>query len=181
MLPRSFRFLALFACLAIVQTAFAGGPRWVAGSSYFNSTVKGQPVHWKNGPVLYYTDPGPLTASAFHTLLLTMLQTAAAAWSGVPTAGVNIVVGGSLSEDVSGSNVTVGANGTINMPADIQSTATNKPLGIVFDADGSVINALFGQGASNAEDCRDNGVMTIVDNVAPDGTIAHALMLLNGL
>lgn len=69
MLPRSFRFLALFACLAVAQTSFAGGPRWVAGSSYFNSSAKGQPVHWKNGTVLYYTDPGALTPSAFHTLL----------------------------------------------------------------------------------------------------------------
>jgi hypothetical protein len=67
------------------------------------------------------------------------------------------------------------------MPSDIQSTAINKPLAIVFDADGTVINALLGQGASDPSDCRDNGVVTFVDNVATDGTIQHALMVLNGL
>ena len=67
------------------------------------------------------------------------------------------------------------------MPADVQSAATGTPVGIVYDEDGSVINALFGQGASDPSDCRDTGVMTVVDNFASDGSIVHALMLVNGL
>jgi IPT/TIG domain len=112
--------------------------------------------------------------------MTSLVAQSASAWSSVPTAALSITNGGSLNEDVSGSNVTAGPNG-ITMPADIQSTATSRPLAIVYDADGSVINAFFGSGASAASDCRDNGVMTIVDNVETDGTIQHALMLLNGL
>jgi hypothetical protein len=180
MLRSGLKSTILFAFLDLAPAVFAGGPRWVAGSSYFNTSVKGQPVHWKNGVVSYYLDQNGLTTLAYHTLMTSLVAASANAWNSVPTAAVNITLGGNLSEDVSGSNVTAGPNG-ISMPADIQSTATSKPLGIIYDTDGSVINAFFGQGASAASDCRDNGVMTLVDNVAADGTIAHALMFLNGL
>lgn len=180
MLRSVYKLLAILALAALVPPAFAGGPRWVAGSSYFNTAAKGQPLHWKNGVVTFYADQGTLSALAYYTLTYNLIVAAAAAWNSVPTAAVKITPGGNLSEDVNGNNVKVGANG-ISMPVDIQSTATNKPLGIIFDYDGSVINAFFGAGASAASDCRDNGVMTIVDNIAADGTIAHALMLLNGL
>ncbi len=172
--------ILLLFLLILASAAFAGGPRWVAGSAYFDASVKGQPVHWKNGAVSYYLDQGALSTLGFHTLMTSLVAQSANAWNNVPTAAVSITNGGNLSEDVSGSNVIAGANG-ITMPADIQSTATSKPLAIVYDADGSVINAFFGPGASAASDCRDNGVMTVVDNVATDGTIQHALMLLNGL
>jgi len=180
MLRSGLKLSVLLVSLAIAPAVFAGGPRWVAGSSYFNSSVKGQPVHWKNGAISYYLDQNGLTPLAYHTLLTGLVAQSANAWNNVPTAAVSITLGGALNEDVSGANVTVGPSG-ISMPADIQSTAASKPLGIVYDSDGSVINAFFGQGASAASDCRDNGVMTIVDNVATDGTIMHALMLLNGL
>src|ERR1700735_4266740 len=34
--------------------AYAGGPRYVAGVSYFNPAVLGQPVSWSGGQVRYY-------------------------------------------------------------------------------------------------------------------------------
>lgn len=175
------KLTTLVTALALLtQAAFAGGPRWVAGSSYFNGSVKGQPVHWKNGTISYYLDQGSLTPLAYGSLMVSLVAQSASAWNSVPTAAVSITNGGSLNENVSGSNVIAGPNG-ITMPADIQSDDTSKPLAIIYDTDGSVINAFFGAGASNASDCRDNGVMTIVDNVATDGTIQHALMILNGL
>ncbi|HLH33739.1 MAG TPA: IPT/TIG domain-containing protein [Alloacidobacterium sp.] len=166
--------------LVLTQGAFGGGPRWVAGSSYFNSSVKGQPLRWKNGTISYYLDQNALTPLAYHTLMTSLVAQSANVWNNVSTAAVSITNGGSLNEDVSGSNVVAGPNG-ITMPADIQSTATSKPLAVIYDTDGSVINAFFGAGASAASDCRDNGVMTIVDNITTDGTIQHALMILNGL
>lgn len=180
MFSSSRKLLILIVLLSLNSAAFAGGPRWVAGSSYFNTSVKGQPLHWKNGAVSYYLDQGALTPYAYHTLMTSVVAQSAAIWNNVPTAAVSITLGGYLNEDVNGSNVIAGTNG-VTVPADIQSTATSKPLAVVYDADGSVINAFFGPGASSADDCRDNGVMTIVDNVATDGTIQHALMLLNGL
>jgi IPT/TIG domain len=180
MFSSSRKLPALAVVLALTPIAFAGGPRWVAGSSYFNLSVKGQPVHWKDGSVSYYLDQGALSAVGYPTLMSSLVAASANAWNNVPTAAVSITLGGYLNEDISGANVTTGASG-VTMPADIQSTAISEPLAIVFDADGSVINAFFGPGASAASDCRDNGVMTIVDNVATDGTIQHALMLLNGI
>jgi hypothetical protein len=67
------------------------------------------------------------------------------------------------------------------MPADIQSSAINRPVAVVYDQDGSVINALYGSGTSLAASCPTNGVLVSVDNFATAGNIAHALMLVNGL
>jgi hypothetical protein len=67
------------------------------------------------------------------------------------------------------------------MPQDVQSSATGTPLGIVYDADGSVLNALEGAGASDPGGCNVNAVTTIVDNFSKDATIAHALLIVNGL
>lgn len=166
--------------LAVVQAARAGGPRWVAGSSYFDVSAKGKPVVWANGQVTYFTDLGALSTQVSQTQANTMVATAASVWSAVPTAAVLIQSGGSLAEDVNGSNVTVGSGG-ITLPTDIQSTATNKPVAVVYDEDGSVINALYGPGASSALSCPTNGVLVDVDNLAATGNIAHALILVNGL
>ena len=162
------------------QIAHAGGPRWVAGSSYFNSSVKGQPIVWANGQITYYTDLGNLSAQVTQAQANTMVATAAAAWSNVKTAAITMQHGGSLAEDVNGSNVTVGASGVI-LPADIQSTATSKPVAVVYDADGSVIDAIYGTGASSPLACQNNGVLVSVDNLAVTGNIVHAVVLVNGL
>jgi hypothetical protein len=172
--------LAVLVLLFAVPLAHAGGPRWVAGSSYFNASAKGQPIVWANGQVTYYTDLGDLSAQVNQSQANAMVATAAAVWSNVGTAAVSIQTGGSLAEDVNGSNVTSGTSG-IAMPADIQPTATSEPVAVVYDQDGSVINAIYGPGASSALTCQNNGVMVSVDNLAVTGNIVHALILVNGL
>jgi hypothetical protein len=166
--------------LFALQIAHAGGPRWVGGSSYFDSSVKGQPIVWANGQVTYFTDLGNLSAMISQAQANAMVATAAAVWSSVPTAAVSIQSGGSLAEDVNGMNVTGGANG-VTMPADIEAAATNFPVAVVYDADGSVIDALDGAGASSPLVCQNDGVIVSVDNLAPSGNIIHALILVNGL
>ena len=42
--------------VALAQFVRAGGPKYVAGSSYFNPGLAGQPVTWANGAVRYYAD-----------------------------------------------------------------------------------------------------------------------------
>ncbi|HEX3470668.1 MAG TPA: hypothetical protein VHT28_05735, partial [Silvibacterium sp.] len=175
-----FALLLAILCLIAGSDAYAGGPRWTAGSSYFNSSAKGKPIVWANGQVGYYVDLGNLSASVNQSQAKTMISNAAAVWNAVATAAVKITAKGSLSEDVNGTNVTTGPNG-VTMPADIQPTATTRPVAIVLDADGSVINAFYGAGASSAASCQQNGVITMVDNLATSGNIAHALMLINGL
>jgi len=174
--------LVLVAMILIfaVEVAHAGGPRWVAGSSYFNSSVKGQPIVWSGGQVTYYTDLGDLSVPVTQDQANTMVATAAAVWSNVNTAAVSIQWGGSLAEDVNGSSVISGANG-VTLPADIQPTATNTPVAVVYDADGSVIDAIDGPGASSTLACQNNGVLVNVDNFSVAGNIAHALVLVNGL
>ncbi len=172
--------LVALLCLIAENSAYAGGPRWIAGSSYFNPSAKGKPVVWANGQIGYFTDMGKLSSTVTQAQANTMVTNAAAVWNAVTTAGVKITSKGTLSEDVNGTNVTSTA-GVITEPVDIQSTATTKPVAIVYDADGSVINALFGAGASVASSCQENGVWTTVDNLTVAGNIAHAVMIINGL
>jgi hypothetical protein len=40
---------------------YAGGPRWVAGTSYFDPATTGRPIIWKNGVLNYYIDLGNLS------------------------------------------------------------------------------------------------------------------------
>lgn len=173
-----FALTVAFALLS-PTVAHAGGPRWYGGSSYFAPAVKGQPIVWSNGKVVYYTDQGSLSSALTQAQANSMVATAAAVWSGVATAAVSITRGGALGEDVNGTNVINGASG-ITEPADIQPSST-LPVAVVYDADGSVINAIYGQGASANNACQENAVMVSVDNLSTAGNITHAVMLVNGL
>ena len=189
---RSVWVLGLLLFLA-PAAAVAGGPKYVAGVSYFNPGVLGQPVHWAQGQVSYYVDQGPLNSTVSNQQATAMVDAAAALWSAVPTAGVTLTHKGPLNEDVSGANIVVSGTsftvtgeqtsqvGVITQPADVMPAATRFPLGVIFDADGSVINAAFGPGASQPTSCQNNGVFTWLDSVNPDATIAHGVIVLNGL
>lgn len=179
-------YLAALPLLALVSTldstsAMAGGPKYVAGASFFNPAVEGEPVHWAGGQVSYYVDQGPLNSTIDNQQATAMVDAAAALWSAVPTAGVTLVDAGSLHEDVSGSNVLVNAESQFAAPADVTPSATGEPLAVIYDADGSIVNALYGADASAPESCQFNGVFVWMDNVQPDATIAHGVILLNGL
>ncbi|MGP8253001.1 MAG: IPT/TIG domain-containing protein [Terracidiphilus sp.] len=168
--------------------AVAGGPKYVAGASYFNPAVLGQPAHWANGQVNYYVDQGALSSTVTNQQATAMVDAAAALWSAVPTAGVTLTDMGQLNEDVNGANIevnvtgiAVNATGQITAPADVTPSATSYPLGVIYDADGSVIDDLFGATTSTPETCQDNGVYVWMDNLNADATIAHAIIIVNGL
>lgn len=165
--------------LGLPPAARSGGPKWVAGTSYFNPAAAGQPLHWAGGQVNYYVDQGPLNGAIGHQQATAMVDAAAALWSSVATAGVTLTDKGTLNEDVNGANIAA-ANGAITQPADATASATNYPVAVIFDADGTVIDAIFGVGASDPTSCQNNGVMVWGDNVNPDATIAHGAMVLNG-
>jgi hypothetical protein len=172
--------LALIAWLAFPCAAFAGGPRWVAGSSYFDPAALGKPVLWQGGVLNYYTDQGGLSSTVTQAQANALVASAAAIWTGVPTAAISITAAGSLAEDVNGSNVTT-SGGLVTAPADIVSTATQTPIAIVYDFDGAVTDALLGPGASDPIACLDDGVTLMVDGMSTAGNINHTLMILNGL
>ncbi len=170
--------ILLFGVLAS-PFGYAGGPRWVAGTSYFDPATTGRPIIWKNGVLNYYTDLGNLSPTVTQTQANAMVAQAAAMWSGIPTAALQINAAGSLAEDVNGTNFYNGPDGPV-IPVDVQSTATDRPLGIIYDSDGSVLDALEGEGASDPNSCNVSGVSVLVDNFLPDATITHALMIVNG-
>jgi len=159
-------------------SASAGGPKFVAGVSYFNPAVLGQPVNWSGGQVRYYVDQGPL-GTLSNAQAVAMVDAAAAIWSAVPTAAVKLTDEGALAEDVSGSNVLAG-NGFFAAPSDVTPSATGTPVAVIFDSDGSVIDALEGVGASTPSNCALNGPLVWIDNFNPNATFAHGVIVLNG-
>jgi hypothetical protein len=155
----------------------AASPRFVAGAAWTNV---GRPMGWYRTDVHYFVDAGPLSASVDHAAGLAMVDAAAGVWN---IAGVDFTLtnGGSLSEDVSGDNVYLGANGPV-WPADAAKTNyAAKQIAVIFDADGAVTDALLGAGASDPGSCRTNGVTESTDLFLQPGKIAHALIIINGL
>lgn len=111
--------LIVTSLLLVPACATAGGPKFVAGTSYFNPAVIGQPVHWSGGQVNYSVDQGPLSGYLTNQQATAMVDAAAALWSSVPTAGITLTDEGPLNEDVNGSNIVVNSSGAITAPADV--------------------------------------------------------------
>jgi IPT/TIG domain-containing protein len=175
--------LRLAGAAAIVFFALlsrAGGPRYIAGTTYFNPGTAGQPLVWAQGQVLYFTDQGDLSPILPNASANTLVANAFSQWTSVATAAVTSSSGGDLAEDVNGSNVYLNSDGSISMPADIQPSATSTPVGIVYDDDGSVTSALLGAGAGSSSQCFFNAVFGGVDNFSTSGTFEHALVVING-
>ena len=118
-----------------------------AGSTYFNSTTMGQPIIWSGGQLNYYTDQGDLSPILPNSAANAFVANALAQWTSVSTAAITANAAGQLAEDVNGNNVEVNSEGVGTAPADITPSATQTPIGIVYDYDGSVTDALLGEGA----------------------------------
>lgn len=181
MLQHSFRALGIvFILVSICPPLYAGGPAYVAGKSFFDPGVKGKPLTWAQGSLNYYTDQGDLSPVLTGPAADAFVADAFTRWTSIPTAAVAVTRTGQLSEDVSGANVFLNADGTISMPPDILTTSTAKPLAVVYDRDGQVTSALLGQGAGAADSCFTNAVFGGADNFTSDGHFAHALVVVNG-
>jgi hypothetical protein len=170
--------LALIVLIALVELARAGGPEYVAGVGYFNAGLAGQPVTWAGGAINYYTDQGNLSPILAGPDADAFVADAFSRWTSISTAAVSATRTGQLAEDVSGANVILNSDRTLTMPADIQPTATTKPVALVYDADGQVTDALIGIGASG--DCFTTAAFGGADAFTTDGHFAHALVVLNG-
>jgi hypothetical protein len=104
------------------SAALAGGPKYVAGTTYFNSGTAGSPLNWAQGSVNYYTDRGNLSPILPGATADAFVANAWSQWTSIPTVAVSAIRVGQLAEDVSGTNVTVNSDGSINIPADIMPT-----------------------------------------------------------
>jgi len=177
--------LRRFVLLVIVvvwlsSSSRAGGPAFVAGSA-FDPAVKGQPVIWANGSVQYFTDQGDLSPILPNSQADLFVASAFAPWTGISGVALMVTQAGHLAEDVNGMNVSCDYQGNCTIPADIAPAATTTPLGIVYDYDGDVTNALLGQGAGGSDYCFSNAVYGGPDNFGAEATITHALVVINGV
>ena len=172
--------LATGLLLAMPLGARAGGPRTVAGTSYFDPGVKGIPLTWGQGLINYYTDRGNLSPILPGANADAFVGDAFSRWTSISTAAISAVRTGTLAEDISGVNVSA-SGGSITVPADIRPSATGFPIAIVYDIDGSVTNALLGQGAGGANSCFSNAAYGGVDSFSTDAHFLHALVILNGV
>jgi hypothetical protein len=180
---RSFLFrltTALAIVLLFAMLARAGGPEYVAGSSYFNSSTMGQPIIWSQGQVNYYTDQGDLSPILTNDSANLLVANAFSQWTSVSTAALVAISAGQLAEDVIGANIAVNSSGTVTAPADITPSATQIPVGIVYDFDGSVTDALLGAGAGDPSQCFWNAVYGGADNFGAGANFLHALVVING-
>ena len=96
---------ALAIVLFFAVLARAGGPEYVAGSSYFNSGTMGQPITWSLGQVNYYTDQGDLSPILPNASANALVANAFSQWTSVSTAALTATNAGQLAEDVNGSNI----------------------------------------------------------------------------
>ncbi len=81
---------------------------------------------------------------------------------------------------MNGANIAATVAGVVTAPTDITASAITTPVAIVYDADGTVTDALFGQGAGGVAYCFTNAVYGGADNFSTSGNIAHALVVING-
>jgi len=166
--------------LTLIQVAQAGGPRYIAGISYFNQGTAGTPLTWAQGAVNYYTDQGSLSSTVSGPQGDALVADAFSQWTSISTVALSVTHAGQLAEDVNGSNVYRNADGTLTMPADIMPTATGTPVGVVYDVDGTVTDAFLGQGAGDPSECFGNAVFGGLDNFGTSANFLHALVVLNG-
>jgi len=172
--------MGIILLLTLAQIARAGGPRYVAGISYFNPGTAGTPLTWAQGAVNYYTDQGSLSPTVSGPQGDALVADAFSQWTSIATAALSVTHAGQLAEDVSGANVYRNSDGSITMPADIMPTATGTPVGIVYDVDGTVTDAFLGQGAGDASECFGNAVFGGLDNFGVSANFLHALVVING-
>jgi hypothetical protein len=174
------RILLVVALVLSLPSALrGGGPAWVAGAGY-NPGVEGQPILWTNAAVEYFTDQGDLSPILPSTQADAFVAAAIAPWTTAAGVSLNVTQGGHLAEDVNGGNIQA-TDGVITAPADITSSATGTPLGIVYDFDGTVTDALLGVGAGDIGDCFANAVYGGPDNFSASGNIVHAVAIINGI
>ena len=171
--------LALFLFALFSQFAEAGGPKYIAGTGFFNSGLAGQPITWAAGTITYYTDQGDLSPILQGATADAFIADAFSRWTAIPTAAVSAIRGGQLAENVSGANVILNGDQSITLPADIQPSATGTPVAVVYDFDGTVTDTLLGTGANS--DCLNDSTIGGPDAFTADGHFAHALVIVNGL
>ena len=150
--------IGIFALTVLLLSSHAG----LAGGPFVINN-DGVPQVWSTAqPVPFHTDLGPLGLLS-NEEAIALLEEAFQVWEDVPSSSISFASAGSLPVDVTGSNV-----------FDILDVRGDGISPIVFDHDGSVIDAVFGLGAS-----RDTLGFTAIEFGQSD-RILEAQAVLNG-
>jgi len=87
-------------CLTLLFTlmplAHAGGPKYVAGVSYFSQGTAGTPLTWAQGAITYYTDQGDLSPILPGPSADAFVADAFSQWTSISTAAVSATRAGQL-------------------------------------------------------------------------------------
>ncbi len=152
--------------LGLCGTALAGGPLYVGGPA----DAPGLPFKWNNTRTIgYRTDLSGLgTLSKAQADQFTADNFAV--WQSVPSAVLTISRTGDLAEDVTGANI-------LSLFNDAQSDVRTNSA-IMYDTDGSAVDALFGTGAS--DDILGFAGITEIDSDGTHNYITLAHAVLNG-
>jgi hypothetical protein len=134
--------VALALAVLAVIAARAGGPFYVGGLPPF---APGIPYVWANNniPLTYWTDLGTL-GTMDNTAANNLVQQAFQAWRDVPTATISFSRSGPLGADVTASNILDVESALYTcstLPGD-PAGGIAKPRTIVYDTDGSILQAL---------------------------------------
>ena len=152
---QSIVIFALTALLCSFGLAVGGGP--------FVINTEGEPQVWNTTqPIPFHTDLGPLGLLT-NAEAVALVEEALQVWEAVPSSSVSFTAAGSLPVNVTGSNV-----------FSILGIAGDGISPIIFDHDGSVIDAILGRGAS-----RDVLGLTAIELGVSD-RILEAQAILNG-
>lgn len=131
--------VALALAVLAVIAARAGGPLLVGGPGM----AEGVPFVWTINPLTYWTDQGSL-GSLDNSAANDLVQQAFQAWQDVPTATISFSRTGPLGTDVTALNIMPVMDALENcstLPGDPDGGIA-KPRTIVYDTDGSIIEAL---------------------------------------
>jgi len=82
---------------------------------------------------------------------------------------------------VNGSSIETNGFGVLPLPRTLLPPLRPLAVGIVYDYDGTVTDAILGEGAGDLEDCFTNAVYGGPDNFSADGNILHSLVVINGI
>jgi len=120
---------------------FAGGPLVIEGPAGHT------PVRYANPVIILNVDPGPL-GSRSNAQANKILHQAFALWNNVSTSTIQFVQGADLSQDITINNFTSVLPAPQANPTSSALKSNDGLNPVVYDSDGSIIDAFFGVGAS---------------------------------
>lgn len=136
-----FKHLYPLLALCFSSSAMAAGPLVLEGPA------GNTPVSYENPNIIFNVESGPLGPTRDNDAADQLVRDALALWNNIPTSIINLSQGADVPVDIDGSNY----NSYIPDPVNTSIHNDNDCLNpVVYDSDGSIIDAFFGEFASES-------------------------------